>query len=129
MKLQAFRLIKSRLQHRCFPVNMTKFYEHLFQEHLRKAAFVSLLIFLTTFNLFQPTAAFHIVTSHLVCTANQLAGFCVKCKSGLKWICAKHVVKEFRLIRSQDFLYSMVKKWKCCCFMFDMSLLFCFFLV
>ena len=115
MKLQAFRFLKNRLQHRCFPVNMAKFFTYTyFEEHLRKTASVSLLIFSTTFNLFEPTVAIHIVTSHLICSASQLTGFYVKCKIGLKWICAKHVVKGFRLIKSQDFAYSTVKKWKCC---------------
>ena len=94
-----------------------------FEDNLRKAASVSLLIFLTTFNLFQPTVAIHIVTSHLICSASQLTGFYVKCKSGLKWICAKHVVKGFRLIKSQDFAYSTVKKWKCCLY----SIYLCYF--
>ena len=34
----------------------------------------------------QPSAAFHIETSHLIYTANQMTGFYVKRTSGLKWV-------------------------------------------
>ena len=34
------------------------------------------------FNPFQPSVAFHIETSHLICTANQMTGFYVKCNFG-----------------------------------------------
>ena len=36
------------------------------------------------FNPVQPSAAFHIKTSHLIYNANQMTGFCMKCISGLK---------------------------------------------
>ena len=31
-----------------------------------------------------PSVAFHIETSHLVCSANQMTGFYIKCNNGLK---------------------------------------------
>ena len=37
-------------------------------------------------NPFQPNTAFHIKTSHLICTANQMTGFYMKCNTGLKWL-------------------------------------------
>ena len=37
-------------------------------------------------NLFQPNAAFQIATSHLICRANQMTGFCMKRNTGLKWV-------------------------------------------
>ena len=29
---------------------------------------------------------FYIETSHLICTASQMAGFCIKCNFGVKWV-------------------------------------------
>ena len=38
------------------------------------------------FNPFQPSAPLYIETSSLICRANQVSGFCVKCITKLKWI-------------------------------------------
>ena len=38
------------------------------------------------FNLSQPSVAFHIETSHLIYTANQISGLCMKCNDRLKWV-------------------------------------------
>ena len=38
------------------------------------------------FSPFQSSVAFHIETSHLICNANQMIGFFMKCKTGLKWV-------------------------------------------
>ena len=38
------------------------------------------------FNPFQPSVAFHIETSHLICCANQMTGFYMKRNTGLKWV-------------------------------------------
>ena len=35
---------------------------------------------------FQPSVAFHIETSHLICSENQMTGFCIKCSTWLKWV-------------------------------------------
>ena len=35
---------------------------------------------------FQSSFAFHIEISHLICNANQMTGFCVKCNTGLQWV-------------------------------------------
>ena len=37
-------------------------------------------------NLFQPSVAFHIETSHLICNANQMSGFYMKSFTALKWV-------------------------------------------
>ena len=37
-------------------------------------------------NPFQPSVAFHIVTSHLICNANQMTGFYMKRNNWLKWV-------------------------------------------
>ena len=37
-------------------------------------------------NLFQSSLTFQIETSHLVCAANQMSGFYMKNKAGLKWV-------------------------------------------
>ena len=34
----------------------------------------------------QPNVAFHIETSHLIYTANQMTGLYMKCNGGLKWV-------------------------------------------
>ena len=35
---------------------------------------------------FQPSVLFHIETSHLFCTANQMTDFYTKCNTGPKWV-------------------------------------------
>ena len=37
-------------------------------------------------NPFQPSVAFHIETSHLICTASKMTSFYIKCNTGLKWV-------------------------------------------
>ena len=39
-----------------------------------------------TVNPFQPSVVFDIETRHLICTANQMTGFYMKCGSGLNWV-------------------------------------------
>ena len=44
-------------------------------------------------NPFQPIVAFHIETSPLICSTNQMTSFYIKCNNGLKWIkgiCISH---------------------------------------
>ena len=38
------------------------------------------------FNPFQPSVAFHIETSHLICIANQMTGSYMECNTGLEWV-------------------------------------------
>ena len=38
------------------------------------------------FHPFQPTAAFHTESSHLIGSAKQMTGFYMKCNTGLKWV-------------------------------------------
>ena len=40
----------------------------------------------TSLNSFQPSAAFHIEMSHLICSANHMTGFYTKCKIELKML-------------------------------------------
>ena len=63
----------------------------LFHENLPLQKFSKHLNFLEEFisgqiNLFQSTVVFHIETSHLICTANQVTSFSIKCSTGLKWV-------------------------------------------
>ena len=44
------------------------------------------LMWKRSINSFQPSVALHIETSHLVCPANQMTGFYMKCNTGLKWV-------------------------------------------
>ena len=37
-------------------------------------------------NLFEPSVPFHVETSHLICNANWITGFYMKCNTGLKWV-------------------------------------------
>ena len=41
---------------------------------------------LNTLNPFQPSVAFHIETRHLICSVNQITGFCMQQNTGLKWV-------------------------------------------
>ena len=56
------------------------------------------------FNPFQPSATFDIETSDLICSANQMTGFYIKCSTRLKWVnnifesCGKFFVRYY-LIR------------------------------
>ena len=34
----------------------------------------------------ETSVAFHVETSHLICTSNQMTGFYMKCNTRLKWI-------------------------------------------
>ena len=43
----------------------------------------------------QPSVAFHIEISHLICIANQITGFYMKCSTGLKWVEKYHTVTRF----------------------------------
>ena len=45
-------------------------------------------------NLFQSSVAFHVETSHLICTANQINGFYIKCNNGLKWVKYTSAIRE-----------------------------------
>ena len=38
------------------------------------------------FNPFQHNITFHIKTSHFICSANHMAGFYMKCNTGLNWV-------------------------------------------
>ena len=42
-------------------------------------------------NPFQPSDAFHIDTSHLICTLNQMTGFYMKYNTGLKWVYSRYL--------------------------------------
>ena len=41
---------------------------------------------MTPLKLFQPSDTFHTETNHLICCANQMTGFYMKCKTGIKWV-------------------------------------------
>ena len=60
--------------------------------------------------LFQPSFAFHIETSRLICTANQVTGFYMKCNTGLKWVKRRlfqcMVPKTMNLVKTVDFYFS-----------------------
>ena len=38
------------------------------------------------FNPFHPSVTFDAETSHLICIADQMIGFYMKCNTGLKWV-------------------------------------------
>ena len=52
-----------------------------------------ILMYLTNWNIRnytnksnQPSVAYHIETSHFICTTNQMSGFYMKCNPGVKWV-------------------------------------------
>ena len=48
-------------------------------------------------NPLQPSVAFHIETSHLICTTNQISGFYIKCNAGLKWVNSQEIHHKNKL--------------------------------
>ena len=50
-----------------------------------KITYFFLVINVKAFNPFQSSDGFHIETSHLICIANQVTGFYMKCSPELKW--------------------------------------------
>ena len=50
-----------------------------------KITYFFLVINVHALNPFQSSAGFHIETSHLICIANQVTGFYMKCSPELKW--------------------------------------------
>ena len=48
------------------------------------------------FNPFQSSIVFHIKTSHLIGTANQMTGFFMQCNTGLKWIKAYVLIEAIK---------------------------------
>ena len=56
----------------------------------------------TEVNLFQPTVAFHIETSNLIYTVNQMTGFYMKCNTGLKWEFQCSLKIEASFLRSRE---------------------------
>ena len=49
-------------------------------------------------NLFRPTVAFHIETSHFICSVNQVTCFNMKCNTWLRWVkifSCQNIVKHF----------------------------------
>ena len=57
------------------------------------------VIFLSSF---QPSAAFHIKTSHLICYENQMTGFYMKCNTGLKRV--NYFFEEPVYMKQQDYI-------------------------
>ena len=51
---------------------------------LLKKSYISALFKPSNINLFHPSVAFHIETNHLICTANQITVFYLKCNTSLK---------------------------------------------
>ena len=52
------------------------------------------------FNPFQPSVVFHIETNDLICYANQMAAFYMKCNTGLKWVKLKCFLVNRRNLNS-----------------------------
>ena len=50
-------------------------------------------------NLFQPNAAFHIKTNHLIGSANQITGLYMKCSTRLKWVKQRNKVSGINYLR------------------------------
>ena len=74
---------------RLLPTNCVSVFDHfvgLALKGLKKIDFNCKIQFRTNlpFNPFQPSIAFHIETSHLLCFAKQKTGFYMKCNTDLK---------------------------------------------
>ena len=56
-------------------------------------------------NSFQPSVKFHIETSHLICSANQITGFYMKCNTGLELVKAqRYIILSWALKAVCEFL-------------------------
>ena len=59
----------------------------IFPQLHRKSLNAAIYQYLTCWiNPFQPTVAFHIETSHLICSVNQVTCFNMKCNTWLSWV-------------------------------------------
>ena len=67
---------------------------------------------ITGINTIMSSVAFHIETSNLICSANQITGFYIKCNTGLKWVNVSEltVSKVLQNICLDKFLQSSMKK-------------------
>ena len=66
---------------------------------------VTLIHDLKPVNPFHPSLVFHIETSHLIYTANQTAGFYIKCNTGLYWV--KRVQRHMQLADLFECIFSL----------------------
>ena len=71
---------------RFFGNNFQNFQSYYFSEHIRIIVYGSTdepsPALQDLLNPFQLRVTFHIETSHLICTSNQITGFCMKCNTG-----------------------------------------------
>ena len=58
---------------------------------------------LKSVNKFQTSAAFHIETSHLICIANQMTGFYMKCNTELRWVKQWHFTTSVTKLVNEPF--------------------------
>ena len=94
------------------------------QKHVKKLyVFINMLLYwdqscsdtiIVHFNPFQFSVAFHIETSQLICAANQMIVFYMKCNSGMNWVnhffcLAKPKASELK----RWWLYGNYKSIKC----------------
>ena len=54
---------------------------------------------------FRTSVAFYKETSHLICSGNQMAGFYMKCNTGLKWVKVVGYGNKFRKCCYSIYLY------------------------
>ena len=55
--------------------------------------------------LFQSIVGFQVETNHLICTANKVTGFFMKCHTGLKWVKKNHLLCPQIFLSERDFFY------------------------
>ena len=55
------------------------------------------------FNPFQPRSAFHMKTSHLICTVNQMTGFHMNYNTALKWVKLWLILSIIKIFIKQTF--------------------------
>ena len=60
-------------------------------------------------NILKASFAFHIETSHLICSENQMTVFYMKCNAVLKWLMlAVNVMKEcMKFVQMQEEMHQM----------------------
>ena len=80
------RIKKVTSSHR-IEISQLIFLHHIMNDRFQYDRNIDLNPFQTSFAFdIETSVAFHVETSHLICTSNQMTGFYMKCNTRLKWI-------------------------------------------
>ena len=79
--------IKKVISSHRIEISQLIFLHHIMNDRFQYDRNIDLNPFQTSFAFdIETSVAFHVETSHLICTSNQMTGFYMKCNTRLKWI-------------------------------------------